>query len=124
MKKLGREAYRDAVQPYVVLPGNRMPVRREMGLEIVGWEIDSNEVVEHIKELRPDMVLLDRTDPTCDPMPVVMRILRDAVGTGVIAFNLKDNTMCVSCGERRTVTAVDDLVLDIEQPSLAGSIES
>jgi DNA-binding NarL/FixJ family response regulator len=94
-------------------------LRRETGLEIVGRETDADKVVERIAEFRPDVAIVDSADPACDPMPVVMRILREGVVTKVIGLNLQDNTMCVYHGEQRVVREVQDLVEAIEQPALA-----
>jgi len=88
-------------------------LRRETGLEIVGREADADKALERIKELRPDVVILDSAD-LCDPMPVVMRIFREGVGAKVISLNLKDNTMHVYRGEQRVVKEVHDLVEVIE----------
>jgi DNA-binding NarL/FixJ family response regulator len=84
-------------------------LRRQTGLEIVGREADADKALERIKELRPDVVVLDSADLR-DPMPVVMRILREGVGAKVISLNLKDNTMHVYRGEQRVVKQVEDLV--------------
>ena len=94
-------------------------LRRESGLEIVGRETDASRVIERIRELEPDVVIVDSADTACDPVPVVMRILSDRVGTRVVALNLQDNTMCVYRGEQRVVKEVQDLVEAIEQPALA-----
>ena len=56
-------------------------LRRETGLEIVGRETDVDKAMERIKELRPNVVILDGGDPACDFTPAVMRILREGVGT-------------------------------------------
>jgi DNA-binding NarL/FixJ family response regulator len=90
-------------------------LRRETGLEIVGRETDANKAIERMKELRPDVAIVDSADPACDPVPVVMRILKERVGTRVVALNLQDNTMCVYRGEQRVVKEVQDLVEAIEQ---------
>jgi DNA-binding NarL/FixJ family response regulator len=84
-------------------------LRRETGLEIVGREADADQALERIKELRPDVVVLDSADLR-DPMPVVMRIFREGVGAKVISLNLKDDTMHVYRGEQRVVKQVEDLV--------------
>ena len=68
-----------------------------------------------------DVVIVDSADPAGDPTPVVMRILREGVGTKVIGLNLQDNTMCVYRGEQRVVKGVKDLVEAIEQPAAAGA---
>jgi DNA-binding NarL/FixJ family response regulator len=92
---------------------------RETGLEIVGWETDVDNAIRRIRELQPDVVILDNADPACDPTPAVMRILREGVGTKVIGLNLQDNTMCIYRGEQRVVKEVTDLVEAIEPSPLS-----
>jgi DNA-binding NarL/FixJ family response regulator len=94
-------------------------LRRETGLEIVGREADVDKAMERIKELRPDVVVLDSGDPACDLTPAVMRILREGVGTKVIGLNLQDNTICIYRGEQRVVKEVRDLVEAIEPSPLS-----
>ena len=94
-------------------------LRRETGLEIVGRETDVDKAMERIKELRPDVVILDSGDPACDPTPAVMRILREGVGTKVIGLNLQDNTVCIYRGEQRVVKEVKDLLEAMEHSPLS-----
>ncbi|MBM4467201.1 MAG: response regulator transcription factor [Chloroflexi bacterium] len=94
-------------------------LRRETGLEIVGREADADQALERIKELQPDVVVLDSADLR-DPMPVVMRIFREGVGAKVISLNLKDNTMHVYRGEQRVVKQVEDLVKVIKAEASEG----
>ena len=56
-------------------------LRQETELEIVGQETDADKTIERIKELRPDVVIVDSADLR-DPMPVVMRILREGGNQG------------------------------------------
>jgi chemotaxis response regulator CheB len=86
-------------------------------VDIAGRETNVDQALERIKELQPDVVILDSADPACDPMPAVMRILRDGLGTKVIGLNLQDNTLCIYRGEQRVVKEVKDLVEAIEPPS-------
>ena len=81
-------------------------LRQETRLDIVGWEADIDKAVERIRELQPDVVILDSGDPT----PEVLRILREGLGTKVIGLNLQDSTMCVYRGEQRVVKRIEDLV--------------
>ncbi len=81
-------------------------LRKETRLDIVGWEADIDKAVERIRELQPDVVILDSGDPT----PEVLRILREGVGTKVIGLNLQDSTMCIYRGEQRVVKRIEDLV--------------
>jgi DNA-binding NarL/FixJ family response regulator len=89
-------------------------LRQEPGLEIVGRETDVDRAIERIQELRPDVVIFDNNDPEADFRPVVMRILREGLGTKVIGLNLRDNTVCIYRGEQRVLKEVKDLVEAIE----------
>jgi DNA-binding NarL/FixJ family response regulator len=89
-------------------------LRREAGLEIVGQETDLDQAVERIKEIRPDVVILDCAEPARDPTPAVMRILREGLGTKVIGLNLQNNTLYIYRGEQRLVKEVKDLIEAIE----------
>ena len=79
---------------------------RETGLEIVGWDTDVDKAVERIRELQPDVVILDSGDPA----PEVLGILREGLATKVIGLNLQDNTMCIYRGEQRVVKCIEELV--------------
>ena len=81
----------------------------------MGHETDIDRAVECIKELRPDVVIVDSADPKADIMTSVMCILRERLDTKVIGINLEDNTICIYREERREVMAVEDLIEAIEQ---------
>jgi len=85
-------------------------LRQEARLEIVGQETDVDKAVERIKELQPNVVILDCAEPACDPTLAVMRILREGLETKVIGLNLQDNTMYIYHGEQRVVKEVKDLM--------------
>jgi DNA-binding NarL/FixJ family response regulator len=87
---------------------------REAGLEIVGREVDLEKGLNRIRELQPDVVIVDSGDPTHDPTPTVMRILRERLGTRIIGLNLQDNIVCIYRGEQRIVRGVEDLLEAIE----------
>jgi chemotaxis response regulator CheB len=89
-------------------------LRREARLEIVGQETDADKALERLKEIRPDVVILDCAETACDPTPAVMRILREGLGTKVIGLNLQDNTLYIYRGEQRLVKEVKDLIEAIE----------
>jgi DNA-binding NarL/FixJ family response regulator len=89
-------------------------LRQEPGLEIVGWETDVDRAIERIQELRPDVVIFDNNDLEVDFRLVVMRILKEGLGTKVIGLNLGDNTICIYRGEQRVLKEVKDLVEAIE----------
>ena len=90
-------------------------LRQQPGVEIVGRETDVDKAMECIKELQPDVVILDG-GPTRDPTLAVVRILGEGVGTKLIELNLQDNTVYVYRGEQRVVKDVKDLIEAIEPP--------
>jgi DNA-binding NarL/FixJ family response regulator len=96
----------------------------EAGLEIVGREMDLEKGLERIRELRPDVVIVDDGDPTHDPMSAVMRILRERLGTKVIGLNLQDNMVCVYRGEQRMARGVEDLLEAIEAEGFGSELAS
>ncbi len=79
-------------------------------LEILGCDSDPTRAIEHIKELRPDVVIADSHDSDWNPASVVMRILREGVTATVIGLNLEDNTLHLYHEERRMAKGVEDLV--------------
>ena len=93
-------------------------LRQESRLEVMGREADVDKAMERIRELEPDVVIVDSGDPTCGPTPAVMRILREGVGVKVIGLNLQNNTICIYRGEQRVVKEVKDLVEAIEPSPL------
>jgi DNA-binding NarL/FixJ family response regulator len=94
-------------------------LRQEAGLDIVGREADADKALERIKEIQPDVVILECAEPTRDPTLAVVRILRKEVGTKLIELNLQDNTVCIYRGEKRVVKSIEDLVEAIEHSPLS-----
>ena len=83
-------------------------------LKVVGRESDVDRAIQSIRELRPDIVILDNDDPNGELSPVVARILGERLATWVIGLNLQDNTICTYRGEQKRVKGVEDLVQAIE----------
>ena len=95
-------------------------LRQETGLEIVGREADLDSAVARVRELKPDVVVLDSSTPACVATTAVVRIFEACQGVRVVGLSLHDNTMCIYRGEQRLVTEVKDLVEAIGPPNLAG----
>jgi len=91
-------------------------LRRETGLEVVGCEVDIGQAPGCIKELLPDVVIVNDADVSCDPTSAALRILKECAVPKIIWLNLQNNTMCIYCGEQQVVKEVKDLVRAIEQP--------
>ena len=93
-------------------------LRKDGRFDIVGRETDVELAIQEIKALRPDVVIVDNADVACEPMPAVMRVLREGLGIKVIGLNLQNNALCIYQGEERVVRDVDDLVKAMEQGGL------
>jgi DNA-binding NarL/FixJ family response regulator len=90
---------------------------QEKALEVVGRETDVDQAIERIKELRPDVVIVDNCHPTCAPTPTIIRILGKGLRVKIIGLNLENSTLCIYHGEQRVVQEVEDLLRAIEQSS-------
>lgn len=92
----------------------------QKGLEIVGRETDAPKAIDRIRELKPDVVVIDSKDLASVPFLVVARLLKEEQGIKIIALNLEDQTIRVYRGEQRTGLSVHDLleVIDEEEPGL------
>ena len=93
-------------------------LRGEPGLSVVGLEADANKAVEQITALNPDVIILDSSDPHCDPAPIFMHVLHLARRAEIVGLNLSDNVACVCDIEHRLVSDVSDL-LDIVRPAVS-----
>jgi DNA-binding NarL/FixJ family response regulator len=99
--------------------GVEILLRQQAEVEFVGRESNPDLAIERIKELRPDVVIVDHGCSGGDAGMMVMRILREHTQTKVIGLDLKENTFCIYQEEQRVVRGVDDLrnALGIEDNS-------
>jgi TorA maturation chaperone TorD len=84
-------------------------LRQQTGVEIVGHEADPTKAIEQIRELAPDVVILDSKDLASTPASLVALILNETPDAKVIALNLENDRICVYRGEQRTAQSIDDL---------------
>ena len=89
-------------------------LRQETELEIVGQETDADQAIERITELHPDVVIVDSSDPACDPIATITRILKTETPVKVIGLDLKENKIHLYHGEQREARGVEDLVAAIK----------
>lgn len=93
-------------------------LRGESGLLVVGLEADADKAIERITALNPDVIILDSSDPHCDPAPIFMHVLHLSRRSEIVGLNLSDNVACVCNIEHRLVGDVSDL-LDIVRPAVS-----
>ena len=102
-------------------------LRGQPDLEIAGRESDPEKAIARIRELCPDVVILDNDDPVGELSSLVARILGDRRGVRVIGLNLEDtnnNTICTYHGEQRIIRGAEDLVELIETQDCATGLMS
>ena len=81
-------------------------LHQEPTVEIVGCEEASEETLEHIKELAPNVTILIGNESPID----LCRLLRETAGIKVIGLNLDNNSINIFHGEQRCVQTIQDLL--------------
>ena len=87
---------------------------REMEAEIVGRETFFDRALSQLETLRPDVIIVDGSEPGCDPGEVVSFVFRMGLQAKVISMNLNDNRLCIYRGEHKVTEEVADLVEAIQ----------
>jgi DNA-binding NarL/FixJ family response regulator len=88
-------------------------IRQETGAIVIGQETNVNRAIESIKELQPDVIILDNDD-TLEPSPDLLRLLKAISGIKVISLNLQNNSLHVYRTIEQIVRDTQDLVKAIE----------
>lgn len=83
---------------------------RHNGVQIVGRETDVERGIERIRQLEPDVVILDDALYSSGPTPLAIRILEEPINTQVIGLSLQSNILSIYRREHRTADCVEDLV--------------
>jgi len=89
----------------------------------VGQEAQVDRAIEQIKELEPDVVLLDSTETEENSAPEVVRILKTIPSVKVIGLSLRDNEFYIYRASQWTAETVEDLVAAIENQTVSVKID-
>ena len=98
-------------------------LRQKAGMDLIGRESDVDRAIEQIRELCPDVVIVDTGNLTCDASSIMMRLFQEQLRAktaspfGIVGLNLLSNTLCVYREEQRSVHQVEDLWQAIENDS-------
>jgi DNA-binding NarL/FixJ family response regulator len=84
-------------------------LRQEIGADIVGQETDVEQAVDRIKELQPDVVIVDSDGPAYDSTLALMHILRANPGIKVIGLSLQNNNLYTYRAKQWVARGVEDL---------------
>lgn len=98
---------------------------QQNNLEVIGQEGDGYQVdlAAKVESLRPDVLILDCSFVEADPLPWLMRCLKDRLVQKIITVDRQDDTLCVFSGERRVVAEVANLVETITEPTRSSCAE-
>lgn len=84
-------------------------LRQEATVEVVGREVDLDLASARIRQLCPDVVIVNSADTSCYPTAEIFRLMNECPGTRIIKLNLQDNSVCIYREEHREVEEVGDL---------------
>lgn len=80
------------------------------GLEIVGRETNPEKAMEQIREVKPDVVILDSRDLESAPSGLIALILKESPESRVVTLNLANDQVRVYHGEQYSAQNIDDLL--------------
>jgi DNA-binding NarL/FixJ family response regulator len=91
--------------------GLKSLLQQQADLDIVGWETDLDEAIKQIKELQPEIVLLesDRSFPGVSP------ILQASPDSKVINLNLHSTRLYLYQARQWTAKSLEDLMQVIHE---------
>jgi chemotaxis response regulator CheB len=89
-------------------------LRQEPGLEVVGCEVDVSKVIERVRELKPDVVIIERNKTVNDAGNTLGSMLRVCKKLKVIEMDSEDDTISIYSGQQQVIKHVQDLVTVIE----------
>jgi DNA-binding NarL/FixJ family response regulator len=87
---------------------------REMEAEILGRETSFERASGQLESLSPDVIIVDASDPGCDPMEVVAVVFQMGLEAKVISININDNQLHIYRGEHKVAKETKDLVEAIQ----------
>jgi DNA-binding NarL/FixJ family response regulator len=82
---------------------------QEIQVEIVDRETSIEQGIHCIEITRPDVIILDSSDPDFYQGRIVAHVLEMQLATKVIGLNLNDNSICIYRGEQKIAQAPKDL---------------
>lgn len=93
-------------------------LRRETVVDIAGQATDVTQGIEQIKELQPDVAIIDTDSPPDDSAKTVMRILMENPNIKVISLSLHHNKFYIFQALLGVTTSPRDLAKAVEQDVL------
>jgi len=94
-------------------------LRRQRGLNVVGYEPDAGKLGERIERLQPDVVIIDESACLGDSASALMRFLAGRPGSKIIGVDLRDNSVRVLSSEERAIDLIRQLLEVIQGQAVA-----
>lgn len=98
--------------------GIRSLLSRDLDYEIVGQEADVDEAITQIKQLEPDIVILDSSGSS-DHKIELKPILLARPGIKVIGLSLNNNNLYIYQATQRVVQTIEDFKTAISHVDVA-----
>jgi len=95
-------------------------LRQQEGLDVVGWETDTDKASKRIGELSPDIIVQDMSDSAKTPLAALMGLLADRPGAKVLGVNLRDNSICIYSSEQHAIDHVREFLEALRGPPAGG----
>lgn len=85
----------------------------EDGVTVAGVEKKGRAAFAQIKQLKPDVVIVEAEQGKPEPEKLLSRFLREQPQTRMIRLNLEDNTAFLYSGSRCTANSIEDLIQSV-----------
>ncbi len=84
---------------------------REGGeVKVMGVEALGEQAFSHIRELKPDVIIMEADEGESEPEMLLFRFLKDRPEARLIRLNPENNSCILYSGWRRTANTVEDLL--------------
>ncbi len=80
------------------------------GVVVAGVEKTTDKALAHVKELRPDVIIIEAEQRESQPEQLFSHFLREQPAAKMIRLNLQDNTAILYSGRRCTANSIEDLM--------------
>ena len=88
-------------------------LQRQDGVTVAGVEKTRREALAHIKQLNPDVIIVEAERGKAEPEKILVRFLREQPKARMVRLSLEDNTAVLYSGSRCTANSVEDLIQSV-----------
>lgn len=92
-------------------------LEQQGGVKVTGVAAKTEEGLERIRALKPDVILVEAEKGMPEPSWLVTRLLQEQPEARVVRVSLEDNTASLYTGRRWVANRVEDLIRGILGPS-------